>query len=130
MLEPVWIHDEVVLAIHHRQITEHGGQAGLRDSDLLASALAKPKNLVAYSSEPPDVARLGASYAFGIAKNHPFVDSNKRTAYVVSFLFLRMNGYTVNASHEEKYLTFLRLAEGLISEDDLASWFRAHLKKA
>ncbi len=116
-------------AIHHRQLTEHGGQTGIRDVYLLASALAKPQHLLAYSTESPDIASLAASYAFGIAKNHPFIDGNKRTEYVVSFVCSRMNGYTVDASHEEKYLTFLRLAEGIMSEDQLARWFRDHLKQ-
>ena len=130
MTEPLGVDDDVVRAIHHRQLTEHGGQVGIRDKDLLASALAKPQNLLAYATEPPDIPRLAASYAFGIAKNHPFVDGNKRTAYVVSFVFLRMNGFTVDASNEEKYLTFLRLAEGILSEEQLAAWFKSHSNTA
>jgi len=88
MKEPTWILDEVVEAIHLRQIAEHGGSEGVRDTGLLSSALARPKNLFAYSNPKPDLAALAASYAFGIVKNHPFVDGNKRTAYVVCGTFL------------------------------------------
>ena len=83
MPTPVWISEEVVVAIHRRQLAEHGGKEGLRDAGLLSSALARPKNLVAYSNHQPDLAMLAAAYAFGLTKNHPFVDGNKRTAYVV-----------------------------------------------
>ncbi len=126
MTEPVWVRDDVVLAIHRRQLAEHGGGAGIRDDGLLASALARPKNLLAYSDEEPDLAALAASYAYGVARNHPFVDGNKRTAYVTCRTFLVLNGRDLEASREEKYLAFLRLAEGELSEDELAAWIRAH----
>ena len=128
MDEPVWIRDDVVLTIHRRQLAEHGGSEGVRDKSLLASALARPKNLLAYSESPPDLAALAAAYAFGLAKNHPFVDGNKRTAYVVCRTFLIMNRQDLDASQEEKYVTFFRLAAGQISEEELAGWIRRHLK--
>ena len=127
MTEPVWIRDDVVLAIHLRQLAEHGGAEGVRDEGLLASALARPRNLAAYSDEAPDLAALAASYAYGIAKNHPFVDGNKRTAFVVCRTFPKLNGHDVNASQEEKYLTFLKLADSRLSENELADWIRDHL---
>lgn len=127
MPEPIWIRDDVVLAIHRRQLAEHGGGEGLRDAGLLASALARPKNLLSYSDPPPDLVLLAASYAWGIARNHPFVDGNKRTAYVVCRTFLRLNGQDLDASQEDKYRTFLRLAEGRLAEEDLAGWIRERL---
>jgi death on curing protein len=130
MPEPTWIRDDVVLAIHRRQLAEHGGGEGLRDPGLLASAWARPKNLLAYSDSPPDLALLAASYAWGVARNHPFVDGNKRTAYVVCRTFLKLNGQDLDASQEDKYRTFLRLAEGRLSEEELAGWIREHLSAA
>jgi death-on-curing protein len=126
--EPIWIRDGIVLAIHRRQLVEHGGRAGTRDARLLASALARPKNLFAYADRPPDLAALAAAYAFGIAKNHPFVDGNKRTAYVLCRTFLIANGQDLDVSQEEKYVTFFRLAAGRISEEELAGWIRTHLR--
>jgi len=127
MAEPIWIREDVVRAIHRRQLTEHRGQPGIRDEGLLASALARPKNLIAYSENDPDLAALAAAYAFDIASNHPFLDGNKRTAFVVCRVFLLLNGRDLNASREQKYLTFLRLASGDLSEEDLAAWLREHL---
>ncbi|MDQ3220004.1 MAG: type II toxin-antitoxin system death-on-curing family toxin [Acidobacteriota bacterium] len=123
-----WIAYNSVLAMHKRQIAEHGGTNGLRDEGLLLSALARPENLEAYG-ENVDLAALAASYAFGIAKNHPFLDGNKRTALVVAVTFLNLNGYDFDASSEETYTMFLGLAEGSISEDDLAVWFRNQLRQ-
>ncbi len=123
-----WIAYNSVLAMHKRQIAEHGGTDGLRDEGLLLSALARPENLEAYG-ENVDLAALAASYAFGIAKNHPFLDGNKRTALVVAVTFLNLNGYDFDASSEETYTMFLGLAEGSISEDDLAVWFRNQLRQ-
>lgn len=122
-----WILPETVYAIHKRQIAEHGGSDGIRDEGLLLSALARPQNVQAYS-EGADIAMLGAAYGFGIAKNHPFIDGNKRTALVVMRTFLALNGYDLNASQEEKYITFLKLAEGSIDEDELIEWVRSKLK--
>jgi len=127
MSAPTWIHADVVLAIHRRQLSEHGGADGVRDAGLLASALARPQNILAYSEAPADFAALAAAYAFGIARNHPFLDRNKRTAYVVYRTFLILNGHDLAASREEKYSTFLSLAEGKLSEDALVAWIREHL---
>lgn len=119
----VWILEETVTAIHGRQIAEHGGSEGIRDQGLLQSALARPQNLLAYG-EDVDLAALAASYAFGIAKNHPFIDGNKRTALVVMRTFLAANGADFKAGQEDKYITILKLAEGSIEEDELAVWVR------
>jgi death-on-curing protein len=127
MAEPTWVREEVVYSIHQRQLAEHGGAEGVRDEGLLLSALALPRNLQVYSEPEPDVAALAASYAFGIARNHPFVDGNKRTALVVCRTFLKVNGYDFAASQEEKYRMFLRLAEGSLPEEELARWIRARL---
>jgi death-on-curing protein len=124
--ELIWIRDQVVLAIHRRQLAEHGGLEGIRDEGLLQSALYRPKNLLAYSESPPDVASLAAAYAYGIVKNHPFVDGNKRTAYVVMRTFLKLNGYDIQASSEEKYQIWIDLAAGKLSEEELAEWIRVH----
>ncbi|MFQ5494734.1 MAG: type II toxin-antitoxin system death-on-curing family toxin [Phycisphaerae bacterium] len=127
MGEPVWLRDDVVLAIHRRQLAEHCGAEGLRDAALLASALARPRNQLAYSDPKPYLADLAAAYAFGIARNHPFVDGNKRTAFVAYRTFLKCNGRDIEAPATEKYLQFIGLAEGSVTEDDLADWIRAHL---
>jgi len=129
MAEPAWVRTDVVLAIHQRQLADHGGTEGLRDDTLLESAVARPKNLWAYGDPRPDLAALAASYAFGIVKNHAFVDGNKRTALVTCRTFLLLNGFDLKVSQEEKYLTFLKLAEGEIDEASLAEWIRAHLQK-
>ena len=125
MKEPVWIGKSETLIAHSRQLAEHGGSDGIRDEGLLESALGKPLNVFAYEDDC-DLPRLAASYAFGIARNHPFVDGNKRTALVVSFGFLLLNGLKVTAALEDRYFTFLGLAEGTVSEEQLAQWFRDH----
>ncbi len=125
MKEPRWVSKPSVLAMHQEQLAEHGGSGGIRDESLLDSALAKPKKVFTYS-ESPDLFPLAASYAFGIARNHAFINGNKRTALVVSHTFLRLNGWEIEASREETYLTFLRLAEGSLSEEELTAWFSAH----
>jgi len=127
MKEPVWVRRDVVLAVPCRQIAEHGGAEGIRDEGLLDSALARAQNLRAYSESPPDLAALAVAYAFGLATNHPFVDGNKRTAFITCRLFLALNNTSLEAGQEEKYLTFLELASGRLSEDELASWLRARL---
>jgi death-on-curing protein len=123
--EPIWILDEVVEAIHKRQLAEHGGALGIRDAGLLQSALARPKHLLAYAQSDVALTRLAAAYAFGIVRNHPFVDDNKRTGFVTAMLFLRINGYTVAASQEEKYQSFLALADGRLDEDGLSAWLQS-----
>ena len=117
-----WLSQRIVEAIHRRQIQRHGGGHGLRDGGLLESALTRPQNLDAYGE--PSVFNLAASYAFGIARNHPFVDGNKRTAFVASALFLRLNDYRLTADQAEAAITFLRLAAGEMSEAEFAEWLR------
>ena len=123
----VWLLEETMTAIHHRQIAEHGGSEGMRDEDLLLSALARPQNLLAYGEPAPDLASLAAAYAYGIARNHPFVDGNKRTALVAARTFLILNGVDLDATQDDKVLTFLSLAEGAVSEDELADWIRKRI---
>ncbi|HUD23374.1 MAG TPA: type II toxin-antitoxin system death-on-curing family toxin [Acidobacteriaceae bacterium] len=114
-----------VLVAHSRQLAEHGGSDGIRDESLLDSALAKPRNVFAYE-ESPTLPRLAASYAFGIARDHAFIDGNKRTALIVAEGFLRFNGMKVVVTPEEKYLTFLHLADGSVSAEEMAAWFTRH----
>ena len=125
MKEPIWIDKPEVLIVHSMQLAEHGGSDGIRDGTLLDSALAKPRNVFAYA-DSISLPRLAASYAFGPARNHAFIDGNKRTALVVSEGFLRVNGMKVVSTPEEKYFTFLHLADGSLTEDDLTAWFTKH----
>ena len=127
MVQIVWLLEETIIAIHQRQISEHGGSEGLRDEGLLVSALARPQNVLAYAQPPPDLAVLAAAYAYGIARNHPFVDGNKRTALVEARTFLLLNGVNLEANQDEKYLTFLQLAQGTLTEDQLADWIRKRI---
>ncbi|OJW54069.1 MAG: death-on-curing protein [Alphaproteobacteria bacterium 41-28] len=122
MKEPIWILNSIVLAIHNEQLSEHKGQSGIRDIKLLESAFARPQNLYAYQS--PTLFELAASYAYGIIKNHPFIDGNKRSSFVVSLLFLELNGYELIASREEKVTTFLKLASGSFTERELSNWYQ------
>ena len=122
MKAPVWVLDAVVHAIHQRQLAEHGGAAGIRDAGLLASALARPRQLFAYGGAKASLPRLAAAYASGIIRNHPFIDANKRTAFVVSLLFLRLNGLVLDATQEQKYKAFVSHASGALSEEMLADW--------
>ena len=128
MAEIIWLLEETVRAVHSRQISEHGGKPGIRDEGLLLSALARPQNLAAYGDPPPDLPALAASYAFGIARNHPFIDGNKRVALVAARTFLLVNGADFVATQEEKYTTFLRLAEGRLTEQELAGWIRGRIE--
>jgi death-on-curing protein len=123
MPEPVWIREIEVLALHRRLLSQFGGSDGVRDAALLDSALARPRNRFAYAELPPSVAELAAAYAFGICRNHPFVDGNKRTAMAVAFVFSEVNGAEVTATQEDAYLTFLSLAAGSLNEEDLTVWF-------
>jgi death on curing protein len=122
-MEPIWILQRVVIYAHEESLAEHGGPSGIWDLGLLESALARPKNLFAYSETEPSLQRMAAAYAFGIAANHPFVDGNKRTALIISETFLKVNGLRVTADKTDKYLTFYGLAAGTVSEDELADWF-------
>lgn len=123
MNEPVWIRQDAVLNMHEEALMLHGGPEGVHDLGLLESALARPKNLFAYSDQIPSIARLAASYAKGIVANHPFVDGNKRTAFIVSVTFLRLNGVQLTATKEDRVLSFWSLAAGEITEEQLAQWF-------
>jgi death-on-curing protein len=125
MTQWTWIEESVVWAVHEAQLAEHGGSAGVRDAGLLASALARPLNLAAYD-EQADAAALAAAYGFGIARNHPFIDGNKRTAYVCCELFLALNGVSLEADDGNCVSTMLALAAGDIGEADFAAWLRNH----
>lgn len=125
MDEPIWVDKPEVLVAHSRQLAEHGGSDGIRDENLLDSALAKPRNVFAYA-DSPTLPMLAACYAFGIARNHAFVDADKRTALVVCEGFLRINGLRVAAPPEEKYLTFLHLAKGSLTRVELTAWLTCH----
>jgi death on curing protein len=120
----VWIDRAVLLAVHDEQLLEHGGAIGTRDIGLFESALARPRQLAHY--ETPDAADLAAAYAFGIARNHPFVDGNKRTAFVAAELFLVLNGLELNADDGECVVTMLAVAAGQMDEATFARWLRAH----
>ena len=124
MKEPIWIDKPEVLIVHSMQLAEHGGSHGLRDETLL-SVLAKPRNIFAYA-DSVTLPRLAASYALGLARNHAFIDGNRRTALVISEGFLRINGLKVVSTPEEKYFTFLDFAEGSLTEDELTAWFAKH----
>jgi death-on-curing protein len=120
----IWVDASVALAIHDEQLAEHGGAGGVRDAGAFESAMARPVNLAAYGE--PDSAALAAAYGFGLARNHAFVDGNKRTAYVVSEMFLALNGIKLTSSDADGILTFVALAAGDLTEDALADWFRAN----
>ena len=128
MKKIVWVLDEVVLAVHDEQLAEHGGLSGVRDRSAVESALERPRNLAAYEA-CDDLARLAAAYAYGIARNHGFADGNKRTALVIADLFLMLNGYELVSSPADNVLTILGLADGAISEDELACWIRENIKR-
>lgn len=125
MTDWMWVDAGVALAIHDEQLAEHGGAVGVRDANAFESAMARPVNLAAYGQ--PDIAALAASYAFGLARNHAFVDGNKRTAYVVAEIFLALNGIKLTSSDAAGILTFVALAAGDLTEDALADWFRANI---
>lgn len=125
MADWIWVRQDVVLALHDEQIAEHGGLSGLRDAALLESALARPLNLTAYSD--PDASDLAAAYAFGLARNHPFADGNKRSAAVVALAFLLLNDTDFQISEAELVVMTLALAAGDLSEDEVARWLRDHI---
>lgn len=128
MTDWIWIDPGILLTAHDEQLAEHGGASGIRDLGLFESALARPQNLAAYGE--PDAAALAASYAYGIAKNHAFVDGNKRTALVALEYFLALNGLELAADDSQCVLVILSVASGAFSEDELASWIRQHLRQA
>lgn len=124
----LWVSAKLARAAHDQQLQLHGGGQGIRDEGLLESALARPVNLEAYGE--PDAAALAAAYAFGLARNHPFVDGNKRTALVVSETFLNLNGFDLDASDAELVVLFEDLAAGVVSEEELAGWLREQLSRS
>jgi death-on-curing protein len=130
MEEPLWMDLKDAVVAHDLELAAHGGSAGVRDSGLLESALARPQNIWAYAESTPSLAKLGAANAFGISANHPFVDGNKRTALLVSFGFMDVNGREVTASQEDAYLTILSLAADEITEEQLAEWFERNIAPA
>lgn len=123
----IWVAAEAALAAHEEQLAEWGGADGIRDKGMFESAMARPQNLAAYGE--PDAAALAASYAFGLARNHPFVDGNKRTAAVVSEGFLNLNGNVLRATDAEIVVLFEALAAGEIGEEELAGWFRERVER-
>ena len=127
-VEPRWVGETIVLAVHDRQLAEHGGPSGVRDAGALASALARPINRWGYGEHDP--CSLAAAYAFGIARNHAFADGNKRTAWIAARLFLRLNGVELAFTEHDAIATVLALAAGELSEDELADWFRTHLSSS
>ena len=121
-----FVRREALLLLHDESLAEHGGAPGLRDEGLLESALARPHNLLAYGEA--DAQALAASYAFGLVRNHPFVDGNKRAAFLATGLFLALNGFRLKATQAEATLTMLALAAGDLGEADFAAWLRAHVE--
>jgi death on curing protein len=120
----VWIEEDVVVALHEEHLAEHGGPVGLRDAGLLQSALARPRNLAA--CEDPDIFALAAAYGYGIMRNHPFLDGNKRTSLVVTELFLALNGYELAADDSTCVTTMISLADGSLAEEGFATWLRSN----
>jgi len=127
MADPAWLDRRRVDAIHDIQLAEHGGAAGLRDPGLLESALARPMQLAAYGA--PDIPALAATYALAIARNHPYVDGNKRTAYVTMELFLSKNGFDLTAGDAEAVVTMIAMAAGELPDQDFIAWVRRHAVK-
>jgi len=123
--EPVWIDERDALALHDRLLALHGGAVGLRDDALLKSALARPQQHFAYA-ESPDIVDMSAAYTGGIVRNHPFVDGNKRTGFVVGILFLELNGYRFSAREEDAAQAVLKLASGNLDEAGYIAFLRAH----
>mgnify|MGYP000850354214 FL=1 len=121
-----WVNRQVLLLLHDESLAEHGGAPGLRDEGLLDSALARPVNLALY--EQPDVASLAASYGVGLAKNHPFVDGNKRAAFLAVGMFLAVNGFRLRATQVDATLTVMDVAAGVLDEAAFAQWIREHIK--
>jgi death on curing protein len=130
MTDWIWISSELAEAIHDRQLAEHGGPSGVRDRGLLESALARPQQLAAYGGIEVDASALAAAYAYGMARNHPFIDGNKRTAAVLCEVFLELNDFLLVAEDADLYPVFLGLAEGSVGEDELTAWLRRHSRPA
>jgi death-on-curing protein len=128
MKQPVWVRRDVVLAFHERLLAEHGGATGIRDEGLFESALSRAQNRFAHGK--PTLYQLAASYAFGLIKNHPFIDGNKRIGFATATLFLQLNGLRFGADEVDAVLRTLALAAGEMSEADYAAWLKANSKRA
>ncbi len=128
MKEPIWIDERDALALHDRLLALEGGAAGMRDRGLLQSALARPQQLRAYGDNP-DVIQMAAAYTVGIVRDHPFIDGNKRTGFVVGVLFLELNGYRFVASEEDAAQAVLSVAAGKLKEAAFAEWMRSNVKR-
>lgn len=128
MSEPVWVRHDVVIAIHERVLADHGGESGIRDPGLLESALARPKQIQAYND--PDLATLAAAYAAGIIHNHPFLDGNKRVGFMVAYLFLTCNNFTLTATEVSATRAVLDLAAGDMKEEQFSQWLRDNTQPA
>lgn len=124
MSKPRWVLKEVVIAAHEEMLFQHGGIDGIRDEGILESALGRPQNLYAYGN--PDLFDLAAAYAFGIAKNHPFLDGNKRTAFITAYIFLGLNGFELSASEATATIHVLALAAGEVPEKEFSRWLEAN----
>ena len=122
MNEPLWISEEIVLIIHQDQLEQHGGRLGIRDKNLLAASLARPRHLLTYGQ--PDLFELAAAYDYGLAKNHPFIDSNKRTAFMVMYVFLGLNSYLIEVAEMDVVQIMKRLATDRETQKSLAQWLR------
>ena len=127
MKEPYWLTREECLALHEMMLSQHGGSEGLRDENMLESALAKPRQLFAYGK--PTMSDLAASYVFGVVKNHPFIDGNKRTGFMLGAGFLERNGYEFHASEAEAVVRTLALAAGELSEAEFSAWLKANSRR-
>ncbi|NJR56037.1 MAG: type II toxin-antitoxin system death-on-curing family toxin [Acaryochloris sp. CRU_2_0] len=123
MDEPFWLNERIIRVIHEDQLSQHGGSSGLRDENLLFASLARPRNLYAYG-ETVTLFDLAAAYGYGLVKNHPFVDGNKRTAFVAMAVFLEVNGYSLNAPEQEVVVTMERLATDLETQDSASKWLK------
>lgn len=121
-----WVDSGALLLLHEESLAEHGGAAGIRDEGMFESAMSRPRNLALYGD--PDVANLAASYAYGLVRNHPFVDGNKRAAFLAAGLFLYLNGQRLAATQAEATVSMLALAAGDMAESEYAAWLRAHLR--
>lgn len=128
MREPIWISDDLALAIHERQLAEHGGGSGIRDRGMFESAMPRPLQLHAYGGSEVEIPDLAAAHAFGLARNHPFVDGNKRTAYVVCRTFLVINGWDMIGSLDDRYAAFVAMSAGQTDEQAFTVWLRQHTR--
>lgn len=127
MKDPTWVLHETVLILHEQLLAEFGGSSGVRDQGLLESALARPQNLLAYGE--PEVVDLAVSYGFGLVKNHPFIDGNKRTGFTVAVAFLELNGHRFEATEADAIVRTLALAAGDMAEADYAAWLKANSRR-